>query len=86
MAISSRFDTCIRPDQIGAIPPTRSFDEGGEGKCVLVASWHRFKGLEADAIVIIETLGRDEDREPVNRYLARSRTNYLRTVIKAKEP
>ena len=53
---------------------------------MLVAPWHRFKGLEADAIVIIETLGRDENREPVNRYLARSRTNYLLTVIKAKEP
>ena len=45
------------PEQFGAIPATKSFEEWGEGKGVLIASWHRFKGLEADAIVIIETPG-----------------------------
>ena len=73
------------PDQFGAIPATRSFDEWGEGKGVLIASWHRFKGLEADAIVIIETPGRDEDRERVNRYVARSRAKHLLTVIEVEE-
>ena len=73
------------PDRFGAIPATRSFDEWGEGKGVLVASWHRFKGLEADAIVIIEMPGRDEGRERVNRYVARSRAKHLLIVIEAKQ-
>ena len=74
------------PDQFGAIPATRSFDEWGEGKGVLVASWHWFKGLEADAIVIIEMAAREEGRERVNRYVARSRAKHLLTVIEIAEP
>ena len=54
------------PGQFGVIPATKSFEGWGEDKGVLIASWHRFKGLEADAIVIIETAARDEDRERVN--------------------
>ena len=73
------------PDQFGVIPATKSFEEWGEGKGVLIASWHRFKGLEADAIVIIETPGRDEDKERVNRYVARSRAKHLLSVIEVKE-
>ena len=73
------------PDQFGAIPATKSFEEWAEGKGVLIASWHRFKGLEADAIVTIEPLVRDDARERVNRYVARSRTNHLLMVIEAGE-
>ena len=73
------------PEQFGAIPATRSFEEWGEGKGVLIASWHRFKGLEADAIVIIDTSGRDEGRERVNRYVARSRAKHLLSVIEVGE-
>ena len=36
------------PALFGAIPATKSFEEWGEDKGVLIASWHRFKGLEAD--------------------------------------
>ena len=72
--------------EFGAIPATRSFDEWGEGRGVLIASWHRFKGLEADAIVIIETATRDEVRERVNRYVARSRAKHLLSVIEVEEP
>ena len=73
------------PDQFGVIPATKSFEEGGEDKGVLIASWYRFKGLEADAVVIIETPGKDEGRERVNRYVARSRAKHLLTVIEVEE-
>ena len=43
------------PARSVAIAATRSFEDWGEDKGVLIASWHRFKGLEADAIVTIET-------------------------------
>ena len=51
-----------------------------------ISSWNRFKGLEADAIVIIETPGRDDARERVNRYVARSRAKHLLTVVETGEP
>ena len=73
------------PAQFGAIPATKSFEEWGEDKGVLIASWHRIKGLEADAIVTIGTPVRDDARERVNRYVARSRAKHLLCVIEAKE-
>ena len=73
------------PDQFGTIPATQSFEEWGEDKGVLIASWHRFKGLEADAIVTIETPVRDDARERVNRYVARSRAKHLLTVIEVEQ-
>ena len=73
------------PDQFGAIPATKSFEEWGEDKGVLIASSYRFKGLEADAIVTIETPARDDARERVNRYVARSRAKHLLTVIEVEE-
>ena len=72
------------PAQFGAIPATKSFEEWREDKGVLIASWHRFKGLEADAIVTIETPVRNDARERVNRYVARSRAKHLLTVIEAQ--
>jgi DNA helicase IV len=50
---------------------------------MLLASWSRFKGLEADAIVIIETAGDNDARERANRYVARSRAKHLLTVVQA---
>ena len=72
------------PAQFGAIPATKSFEEWGEHKGMLIASWHRFKGLEADAIVTIETSVRDDVRERVNRYVARSRAKHLLTVVESE--
>ena len=71
--LAPRFSSDDWPAQFGAIPATKSFEEWGEDKGVLIASWHRFKGLEADAIVTIETPVRDDGRERVNRYVARGR-------------
>ena len=39
------------PVQFGAIPATKSFEEWGEDKGMLIASWHPFKGVEADEAV-----------------------------------
>ncbi len=74
------------PDHFGAIAATRCFEEWGRNEGVLIASWHRFKGLEADAIVTIETPVRDDARESVNRYVARSRAKHLLIAIEVDEP
>ena len=64
------------PDQFGAIPATRSTEEWAEGKGVLIATWHRFKGLEADASVTIETSVRVDAKERLIRYVERSRAKH----------
>ena len=71
--------------QFGAIPATKSFEEWSEDKSVLIASWHCFKGLEADAIVTIGSPVRDDARVRVNRYVARSPAKHLTVVIEAIE-
>ena len=55
---------------------------------MLIASWRRFKGLEADAVVIIETPTRNGNstRTNANRYVARSRAKHLLTVIEVQGP
>ncbi|MDE0178977.1 MAG: NERD domain-containing protein [Gammaproteobacteria bacterium] len=69
------------PGKFGTIALTRDFDEWRRGKGVLIATWGRFKGLEADAVVIVETPMRDEAREATTRYVARSRAKHWLTVI-----
>ena len=69
------------PNRIATIPLTRDFEEWREGKGVLIETWGRFKGLEADAVVIVETPIRNRTRESVSRYVARSRAKHLLTVI-----
>ena len=71
------------PTHFGAVPLTQELREWNEGKGVLITSWKRFKGLEADAAVIIETPARtgDNARANANRYVARSRAKHLLTVI-----
>jgi hypothetical protein len=69
------------PKDFQTVPTTRDFDHWRRGKGVLLVSWSRFKGLEADAVVIIETASYDDARERANRYVARSRAKHLLTVI-----
>ena len=73
------------PKRFGAISATTSFERWSEDGGVLIASWGRFKGLEADAIVIIETPADDDARERAYRYVARSRAKHLLTVIEVEE-
>ena len=79
------FSSYVCPAQLGAIPATTSFEGWGEDNGVLIAYWHRFKGLEVDAIVTVETPVRDDTRERVNWYLAQSRTKQLLMVIEVEE-
>ena len=37
----------------------KNFEQWARGECVLIASSSRFKGLEADAIVVTETPSKD---------------------------
>lgn len=64
------------------VPATSDFEKWRADKGVLIAPWRRFKGLEADAIVIIESApGTGEHSERANRYVARSRAKHLLIVI-----
>lgn len=69
------------PAHFETIPLTKSFDQWRRKECVLIASWSRFKGLEADAVVIIEVPTKDEAHLDANRYVARSRAKHLLTII-----
>ena len=55
-----------------------------EREGVLVTTWGRFKGLEADAIVIIESSEHQRNLTPANRYVARSRAKHLLSLIQVK--
>ena len=69
------------PEEFGGVPLTRDLDEWRRGDAVLLDTWGRFKGLEADAIVLIETPMRNPKWQATNRYVARSRAKHLLTVI-----
>ena len=71
------------PVKFATIPLTRDFEEWRRDKGVLIATLGRFKGLEADAVVIVETPIRNKARRTTSRYVARSRAKHLLTVIEA---
>jgi hypothetical protein len=48
---------------------------------VFVCAWERFKGLEADAIVIVDDRGEDNAENRTTRYVARSRAKHVLVVI-----
>ena len=73
------------PAQFEAITACKCFEEWGEEKSMLIASWHWFKGQGGDAIVIIETPVRVDARERVNRYVARLRAKRLLAVIEVQK-
>ena len=69
------------PNNFQTIPVTKSFEQWRDDDGVLIASWSRFKGLEADAVIIIDVPGSDESRDVANRYVARSRAKHLLFII-----
>ncbi|MDE0105027.1 MAG: NERD domain-containing protein [Bryobacterales bacterium] len=75
------------PARFGTVPLTQELREWSEEKGVLITSWKRFKGLEADAVVILEQPSQDgnSSRANVHRYVARSRAKHLLTVIEVHE-
>ncbi|MCX5971822.1 MAG: hypothetical protein NTV14_10045 [Coprothermobacterota bacterium] len=72
------------PQDFQTVPATRNFNQWRKNKGVLLSSCSRFKSLEADAIVVLETPFPDSGRENVNRYVARSRAKHLLTVIQVE--
>jgi hypothetical protein len=67
------------------VQTTVDFEKWRADKGVLIAPWRRFKGLEADAIVIVEGDADPEELyERANRYVARSRAKHLLTVIQVR--
>lgn len=73
------------PSNLGAIPLTSNLDDWRANRKVLIDSWGRFKGLEADAIVSIELSARTGKMTDVQRYVARSRAKHLLVVIEVDE-
>ena len=73
------------PPDFKTVPLTKDLDAWRRGKGVLIASWARFKGLEADAIVLVETPETDNEKARINQYVARSRAKHLLTVVQVQK-
>ena len=73
------------PKDFQTVPLAQNFDAWRNDKGVLIVSWARFKGLEADAVVIVEVLAPNTDQEKANQYVARSRAKHLLTVIQVSK-
>ncbi|MCB1099841.1 MAG: AAA family ATPase [Verrucomicrobiae bacterium] len=67
------------PDQFDKIPATHDFDKWRAGEAVLITTWRRFKGLEADALVLIDNP--KSKASEADRYVASSRAKHLLTVV-----
>jgi len=72
------------PEKIKTLEFTKNYEKWRKGEGVLVTTWGRFKGLEADAIVIIESSQHQRNLTPANRYVARSRAKHLLSLIHVK--
>jgi hypothetical protein len=71
------------PKQIGTIPLGGDFDRWRRGGCILLATHRRFKGLEADALILadVPVPAPDTDFTPADFYVACSRAKHQLTVI-----
>jgi hypothetical protein len=71
------------PDTLGSIPLTRSFDDWRAGKGVLLTTHRRFKGLEADGLVLagIPQPGKDDFYSVADHYVACSRAKHLLEIV-----
>ena len=72
------------PEHFQTVVTTRDFDQWRNNKGVLISSWRRFKGLEADAVVILETPMTNDGHDKVNRYVAHSRAKHLLAMIEVE--
>ena len=69
------------PRKFGVFGTTENLTTWMSSKAILMESWARFKGLEADAIILIETDRTEGNKSRANRYVARSRAKHLLTII-----
>lgn len=75
---------------IGGQPLTEDLERWREGKGVLLASLYRFKGLEADAVILVDVTQTDPNAKPggfrpEHFYVACSRAKHLLTIISYSE-
>jgi len=73
------------PRDFQTINIAKSLDSWRANKGVLLDTWSRFKGLEADAIVIIETPTTPQAHAAAHLYVAHSRAKHLLTIIRVEE-
>lgn len=67
------------PDKIGNTPIITDLEKWRAGEGILRCTWRRFKGLEADALVLTQNLRKDLSL--ADRYVATSRAKHLLTVV-----
>ena len=67
------------PEKIGNTPITTDLEKWRAGEGILRCTWRRFKGLEADALVLTQNLRKDLSL--ADRYVATSRAKHLLTVV-----
>ena len=82
LAPSSQKDDC--PEKFGSVPMTTKFEEWRKDEGVLLSSARRFKGLEADAVVIL-CVPSEEPEDLMEQYVARSRAKHVLVVIEVEE-
>lgn len=73
------------PKDFLSVPTTTDFDEWRANKGVLISTWGRFKGLEADAVVILEPQSSAIEIDDSSRYVARSRAKHLLLIIEVHD-
>jgi hypothetical protein len=72
------------PRRIAGFDTTEYLPTWKANKAILLDSWARFKGLEADAIILIDTDKTDTPKSRANRYVSRSRAKHLLTIIEVE--
>lgn len=71
------------PEKIGTIPLDNDFDRWRRGECILLSSHRRFKGLEADALILadIPKAGVGTHFTTADFYVACSRAKHHLTIV-----
>ena len=82
LAPGSQKENC--PEKFGSVPMTTKFDEWRKDEGALLSSAKRFKGLEADAVVIL-CVPSEEPDDLMEQYVARSRAKHVLVVIEVEE-
>ncbi|MBU6151540.1 MAG: hypothetical protein KGR25_08830, partial [Chloroflexi bacterium] len=78
VAVLVRSSTAAELDlKFGSIPVSGNLDRWRRDNTVLLSTWGRFKGLEADAIVCIEPTGANTPTDVAYRYVAHSRAKHM---------
>jgi hypothetical protein len=77
------YATAEWPKQIGTIPLSDNFDRWRRGECILLSSHRRFKGLEADALILadVPVPAPKTHFTPADFYVACSRAKHHLTVV-----